>query len=109
MNYSTFIVKILKKPEKSYFEDDVCVSELPVKFYQFQNSSSDQYLILNFWGNLANDIVAYYQLNDYVIIEGYIHFKKINNETNLVVMDKEIEISVFKIYPYLLNINQLNK
>lgn len=109
MNYCTFIVKILKKPEKSYFEDAVWVSELPVKFYQFQNVNYDQSLILSFWGNLANDIVAYYQLNDYVIIEGYIHFKKMNNERNFNLIDKQIEISVFKIYPYLLNINELSK
>jgi len=110
MNYCTFIVKILKKPEKSYFENDVCVSKLPVKFYQFKNLS-DQYQCLNlsFWGNLANDIVEYYQVNDYVIIEGYIHLNKKNNKTNLNAIDKLIEISVFKIYPYLLNVNQLNK
>jgi single-stranded DNA-binding protein len=109
MNYCTFIVKILKKPEKSYFENDVCVSELPVKFYQFQNSSFDHSLTLCFWGNLANDLVAYYQLNDYVIVEGYIYFRKINDETNFNSKDKQIEICVFKIYPYLLNIHQFNK
>jgi single-stranded DNA-binding protein len=108
MNYCTFIVKILQKPEKSYFKDDIYLSEVSVKFYQFQNSTSDQTLTLNFWGNLATDIVTYYQLNDYIIIEGYICLKKLNNETNLSINDTEIEISVFKIYPYLLNINKLN-
>jgi len=109
MNYSTFIVKILKKPEKSYFENDLCVCEIPVKFYQFQHSSFDQSLTLTFWGNLSNDLVSYYQVNDYVIIEGYIYFKKVDGENTLNVKDKQIEICVFKIYPYLLNINQLNK
>lgn len=109
MNYSTFIVKILKKPEKSYFKEDICVAEVPAKFYQFQNSNADQHLTLNFWGNLANDVITYYQLNDYIIIEGYIYSKRINNDINLSMNNKEIEISVFKIYPYLLNINKLNK
>lgn len=103
MNYCTFLVKILKKPEKIYFENDICVSELPVKFYQFKNSSSDLSLNISFWGNLANDVIAYYQLNDYVIIEGYIYFRKKDDKTNLRLKDKQIEISVFKIYPYRLN------
>ena len=106
MNYCTFIVKILNKPEKSYFKEDICLAEVPVKFYQFQNSNSQQQLTLTFWGSLANDVITYYQVNDYVIIEGYIYSKKINNEINLSVTNKEIEISVFKIYPYLLNISK---
>jgi len=109
MNYSTFIVKILKKPEKSYFDNNICMAEVPVKFYQFQNSNSYKVLNLTFWGNLANDIVEYYQVNDYIFIEGYISFHKNNKDLYSNKIDKEIEISVFKIYPYLLNISQLNK
>lgn len=105
MNYCTFIVKILKKPEKIYFEDDLCVVELPAKFYQFKKSPFDKYLTLRFWGNLANDIVEYYEVNDYAIIEGYISLGKTKNEARLNRTNQQIEISVFKIYPYLLNIN----
>lgn len=103
MNYCTFLVKILKKPEKIYFENDICVLELPVKFSQFKNSSCDVSLNISFWGNLANEVIEYYQLNDYVIIEGYISFRKRDNKTNLLLKDKQIEMSVFKIYPYRLN------
>lgn len=109
MNYCTFIVKILKKPEKSYFDNNIAIAEVPVKFYQSQNSNSYKVLNLTFWGNLANDIVQYYQINDYIIIEGYISFHKNNTDLFLNKKDKQIEISVFKIYPYLLNISQVNK
>ena len=106
MNYCTFIVKILKKPEKSYFENDICVCEVPVQFYQLQNSTFETPLTLTFWGKLANDIVSYYQLNDYLIIEGYLYLKK-TEDINL--KDKQIEICVFKIHRYMLSNNQLNK
>ena len=52
MNYSTFIVKILKKPEKSYFDNNICMAEVPVKFYQFQNSNSYKVLNLTFFSLL---------------------------------------------------------
>ena len=46
------------------------------------------------WGNLGEDVIKYYKINDYILIEGFISFrkKKINN-------NQEIKISVSKIYP----------
>ena len=109
MNYCSFIVKILKKPELSFFENNITLSEIPVQFFSVPNFNSEKILNLTFWGNLAKDIVQYYQINDYVIIEGYISYKTIDTNIEMTMNDKEIEISVFKIYPYLLNIKQENK
>lgn len=109
MNYSTFIVKILRKPEQSYFQDNVVIAEVPVKLYQSQNSNSEIIFNLSFWGDLANDVVQYYQINDYIIVEGYISLRQINSDNFSVTSNKQIEMSVFKIYPFLLNTVQVNK
>jgi len=49
------------------------------------------------WGNLAEDIIKYYQVNDYIIIEGYVR-----NFSETGIKD-QVEVSVKKVYPFLLN------
>ena len=103
MNYGSFIVKLIGKPEQSFFEDNISVTEIDAKLSQTRKNNVDIIIKLSVWGNLAYDIVQYYQINDYIVIEGYISlgesFSEIGNITN----DKQIEISVFKVYPFLLN------
>lgn len=98
MNYCSFIVKIIKKPQQKFHKKDIPVTQVVAKFYQSQENSPN-ICTLNIWGNLSYDVIQYYQINDYLIIEGYISKRKLN-EFNL---DPNIEISVFKIYPFALN------
>ena len=100
MNYTNFIVKILSKPEKSSFENDISVTELIGKFFQFK-TNNQTICKLSIWGNLAYDSLQYYNVNDYLIVEGYLSFRKSILEESNVTTD--IEISVFKIYPFSLN------
>ena len=100
MNYTSFMVKVIGKPEQSFFDNDISVTEMIAKFYQFRDNSYNICKI-SIWGNLSYDVMQYYQINDYLIVEGYISrrnssFEKYNITT-------EIEISVFKIYPFALN------
>ena len=100
MNYTSFMIKIIEKPEQSFFDNDISVTEMIAKFYQFRDNSYNICKI-SIWGNLSYDVMQYYQINDYLIVEGYISrrnssFEKYNITT-------EIEISVFKIYPFALN------
>ena len=105
MNYSSFIIKILGKPEQSFFDDNISVTEIIGKFAQFQNSTknSDTIIHLSIWGNLAYDAIKYYKENDYVIVEGYISLRKPIFEELHNMNKKQVEISVFKIYPFSLN------
>jgi len=94
------MVKVIGKPEQSFFDNDISVTEMIAKFYQFRDNSYNICKI-SIWGNLSYDVMQYYQINDYLIVEGYISrrnssFEKYNITT-------EIEISVFKIYPFALN------
>ncbi len=100
MNYTSFMVKVIGKPEQSFFDNDISVTEMIAKFYQFRDNSYN-ICKLSIWGNLSYDVMQYYQINDYLIVEGYISrrdesFEEYNITT-------EIEISVFKIYPFALN------
>ena len=100
MNYTSFMVKVIGKPEQSFFDNDISVTEMIAKFYQFRDNSYNICKI-SIWGNLSYDVMQYYQINDYLIVEGYISrrnssFEKYNITT-------EVEISVFKIYPFALN------
>jgi single-stranded DNA-binding protein len=94
-NYLASIVKILEKPIQIVNDDKVLTTEFRAQLIQVRNS---QIVNLVFWGNLATDVVNYYQVNDYIMIEGYLSLEnKTNNELvkqNL----KKVQITVLKIY-----------
>ncbi len=97
MNYSTFIVKIIKKPVQSLFKNDISLTEFIVQFPQTRNKNCIDTFHVTVWGNLFSDILKYYQNNDYIFIEGYISLcKKDHNR-------KQIRITAFKIYPFFLD------
>ena len=96
MNYIGGIAKILEMPKQSFLDNNVIITKVRVQLPQLRNT---QVVKLTFWGNLASDVNNFYKTNDYVIIEGYISYK---NELQLQV-PKQIEITVLKIYPFLLN------
>ena len=77
MNYVTFIVKIIGKPKQSSFENKIFVTEIVVKLCQIKKNKFEITLQVSIWGNLSYDMMKYYQINDYIIIEGYISFVKV--------------------------------
>nr|UYC31358.1 hypothetical protein [Odontella aurita var. minima] len=102
MNYVNFIVKIIEKPKQSFFENNICITEVLVKLCQTKNNKLEIPLQLSIWGNLGYDIMQYYQINDYIIIEGYISLHENKSNNYKIKNNKHIEVSVFKIYPFLL-------
>ena len=66
MNYISLIVKLIGKPEQSFFDDNISVTEVMAKFSQVQKNRNDIVVKLCIWGNLAYDMVQYYQINDYI-------------------------------------------
>lgn len=104
MNYCCFIVKIITPPIQTYFEDEISLVEIVTKFSSIRKKKTVEVFRLSVWGNLANDIIKYYHVNDYIIIEGYISY---NCNLFEPFQNNQIEISVRKIYPFFLN-NRLN-
>ncbi len=98
INYITSIVKVLETPSKTLFNDTIRVTRFRVQLPRNRNT---QIVNLIFWGNLAENAFNYYKINDYIIIEGYLSTKNIITSAGK--KSKKVEITVFKIYPFLLN------
>ena len=109
MNYSIFIVKIIQNPEQSFFEDDTSVTEVLVQFPQFLNKNYSDMFKISVWGNLAHDVAQYYKIGDYLSIEGSLSLR-VNHSTNFgTKKDKQLEFTVAKLYPFLLNNKKFNQ
>jgi single-stranded DNA-binding protein len=95
-NYIGSIVKILETPNQTVFNNNIPVTQFRAQLPQFKNNTI---VNLTFWGNLAYDVANYYNINDYILIEGYLSIRNKPNLKNL----KKVEITVLKVYPYFLS------
>jgi hypothetical protein len=101
MNYVILTVKVIQNSGQSFFADGTSLTELVVQLPQISKNYPNLILNLSIWGKLSYDVATYYKPYDYLIIEGYILIKNLNvgNLTSLSLIDKQVEISVFKLYP----------
>jgi hypothetical protein len=99
MNYTNFLIRVVSKPERSFFDNDIIYTEFVGKFYQFRKN---EYTLckISVWGNLAYDTLRYYHINDYLIVEGYLSLRDSTLE-NLSIKTS-LEITACKIYPFAL-------
>ena len=105
MNYASLIVKIVKDPEQNFFKDNTVVTKMVGKFVptRKRNSDIEDTFQISIWENLSYETIKYYQLNDYIFVEGYISLKSnFYGSIQDSQLDKRIEISVFRHYPLLL-------
>ena len=102
MNYVIFAVKVIKNSGQSFFADGTSLTELTVQLPQVRKNNTKVILQASIWGKLSYDVAKYYQPEDYIIIEGYISIRNINTDHIVNLLDKQVEICVFKLYPLLL-------
>ena len=102
MNYTIFTAKVIQNLGQSFFSDQTSLTELVVQLPQISKNYPKLLIHLSIWGNLSYDIAKYYQPDDYIIVEGYILIKNINTSSIETAIDKQVEVSVFKLYPLLL-------
>ena len=102
MNYVIFTVKVMKNSGQSFFSDGTSLTELTVQLPQVRKNNSKVILQVSIWGKLSYDVAKYYQPDDYIIIEGYISIKNIDTYRFVNSLNKQVEISVFKLYPLFL-------
>ena len=102
MNYSILAVKVIKNSGQSFFADGTSLTELIVQLPQVRKNNIKVILNVSVWGKLSYDVAKYYQPEDYIIIEGYISLRTSNYDDFSSLLNKQVEISVFKIYPLFL-------
>jgi len=105
-NYFSGIVKILDNPVQTFIKNQILKTTCQVELPQIRQNKA---ISLVFWGNLAQEVKNYYQINDYVLIEGYVSLKE--NKSNLLSSNsKKLTITVLKVSPFLLNsLRQMQK
>ena len=95
-NYISCVVKILETPVQTVFDKNIPITKFRGQFPQVRKTNI---VNLIFWGKLSQDIVDYYNVDDYIIVEGYLSLKDKKISKN----SKKIEITVLKVYPFLLS------
>jgi hypothetical protein len=103
MNYVGAIVRILETPRLDLINNNISRTEFRVQLPQIRNKQSITISKLVFWGDFAYDVANYYRVNDYILIEGYLAFKKKEVSDLVNGTLKYLEITVFKVYPLFLN------
>lgn len=98
MNYTSFIVKIAGKPKRKYFYNNIIVTKMFVKYIPSRTRvlNTKDIFQISVWNKINFDTTKYYQLNDYILIEGYISLRPSKQYQKHLKKDKQIDISVTK-------------
>jgi hypothetical protein len=99
-NYMGGVIKILEPPKQKILKNNILVTQFRAQIPQIR---STRIVTLTFWGNLARDVMTYYKMNDYLIIEGYLSLRDKKNPNLTISKSKKIEITVLKVYPFFLS------
>lgn len=103
-SYFSGIVKILENPRQKIFKNKIITTQCRALVPQSRKNKSPKIISLSFWGTLARDITNYYQMDDYILIEGYISIK--NNKNSSLLDSKKVLITILKFYPISLKIKE---
>ena len=100
MNYISCIIRILEIPKIELGSNNIEMVRFRVQLPSIRNKVQSPIVIYStIWGNLAYDIISYYRINDYALIEGYISTCS-NNKKN----DSSINLNITKLYPFLFKV-----
>jgi hypothetical protein len=106
-SYFSGIVKILENPKQNVVNNKVISTKFRVLIPQIRINKSPKIILLVFWGTLASDVKNYYQINDYILIEGYVSIKTNKKTDSMIFNSKKIIITILKVYPFLLKPNNI--
>ena len=102
INYSAGIIKVLELPRQELLQNNISVTKFRG---QLASLRTTQIIELTFWDTIAQEIISYCKMGDYLLVEGYISLrnKGISNSNSLPF--KKIELTVSKAYPFYTNLN----
>jgi hypothetical protein len=104
-NHIGLIFKILEAPKKKTIKNNISITKFRAQLPQIRQTRVVEIVV---WGTLANDVAKYYNLNDYILIEGYLSLSKSSNTKLNRKIFKRARFTVLKVYPFLLNSNRSN-
>jgi primosomal replication protein N len=96
-NYFSGTVKILNNPTQKLVQKKTLMTKVWVEIAQLRQN---KLILVVFWGNLGDEVKHIYQINDYLLIEGYTSIKKTNSKLNKIV------ITGLKVYPLFLTLSK---
>ena len=100
MNYISCTIRILEIPTIKLLYNKIPLIKFKAEIAKIRNNQSNIIINAKIWGDLTYELIKYYQVNDYLLIEGYFS-KDCNYTLDLALRyKKDITISIFKIYPY---------
>jgi hypothetical protein len=99
-NYVISVVRILENPIQTFSTSNILSIKIRAQLPQSYNS---RIINLICWDTLARNIYQYYQIHDYIIIEGYLSSNSTLCLNKLFKNSRKMEITVLKIHPFLLN------
>nr|YP_009029044.1 hypothetical protein [Cylindrotheca closterium]AGH28583.1 hypothetical protein [Cylindrotheca closterium] len=94
-NYFSGTVKILDNPTQKLVKEKILMTKVWVEIAQLRQN---KLILVVFWGSLGDEIKHIYQINDYLLIEGYSSIKKTNSKLNRII------ITALKVYPLFLTL-----
>jgi|SRR5210317_503258 len=92
-NYFSGTVKFLNNPTQKRFKKKSVLTKIWVEISQPRDNKP---VLLIFWGNLGDEVKKFYQVNDYLFIEGYMAIQKTKSKLT------KIGITGSKVYPLFL-------
>jgi single-stranded DNA-binding protein len=100
INYIGGIVRVLELPTLKLDKNHIPFTKFRVELAQLRNKQVRIILNILAWGNLAEDVVKYYRVHDYILIEGFLSIRKSESKKS----DKIefLQVSLYKIFPVFL-------
>jgi hypothetical protein len=100
MNYISCIIRILEIPKIELTSNNIEMVRFRVQLPSVRNKIQSPTIIYStIWGNLAYDIISYYRINDYALVEGYISTSSNNKKK-----ESSIVLNITKLYPFLFKV-----
>lgn len=97
MNYISCIIQILEIPTIESYSDSIKMGRFRVQLPHVRNKIQSPIIINSqIWGDLIQDLINYYRVNDYALVDGYLS-TSFDNKDN----QGEITINITKLYPFL--------
>ena len=100
MNYISCIIRILEIPSEIVHFNEIPFIKFKAEITQIRNYQNTVTVLVKIWGDLSFDLISYYQVGNYLLIEGYISNDFTISLNSVTKYKKNVILTIFQIYPY---------